>query len=548
MFLRKIHVILLTVALMVSACGGGGDDPPPSSGSGPSPATPDSVGTGSLKPNAFVLSASDLLGATITDTELTVRKPQSVIRARGDVLIVDAFGGRLIRITAVLHGADTITYQYEPAALQDAFAELNVSIPGNFTAEELGGSVETGDPELAIDIAQVDGRSASASAGRLQAQNVSASYNQVTISYKRLGLSGGSGIEIGGSSTFTLNPDFSLNLYTAQGDTVPTVDMSSVIRPNLQTSVSIGSSYGGQVSYTFDKSFPLKPIRRVIIVPVAGIPVPVPFWITPQITVAAGINGTAGSKFTTTYSYGITGALGFTHRQGVFDAIADASTTSSISISDVESELGVNLAAPKVEVTLLVYSFAGPAVDMGVETGFVGKGAVRGTPPEEGVEVTGTIKAVANVGLKAGVDFSKIDAVNALLGNVKFDYAPVSVKALDLTLGERTEFFPYKGVAAIVVNDNGSAPDDIFEIRLDGVVIGRTNKGGSGQFRLKNLKPGERVLTITTVEDDYPPGTYEATLAEGLTFAGGGTYRSGYINLGQSLSFTVIVPPLPSGQ
>jgi len=540
---RSFKALMLASALILTACGGGGDNTPASGESGSQPDTSQSVGTGVLKPNAFVLSSQDLTGATITDTALTVRKPQSIIRSRGDVLIVDAFGGRLIRITAVLDGGDTITYQYEPAALADAFSELDVAINGNFTAEELGPVVDTGDPELEIGITDVTGGQVSPNSARLQAQNVAVSYNQVTVTYKRLGFSSGSGIEIGGSSTFTLNPDFSLKLYTAQGDTIPTLDMSAVLRPDLRTTVNIGSSYGGQVSYTFDKSFPLKPIRRVIIVPVAGIPVPVPFWITPQITVAAAINGTAGSKFNTAYSYGVSGALGFTQQQGVFDPIPDTSTSSSISFSDVESELGVNLTAPKIEATLLIYSFAGPAVDIGAETGIVGKGATRGSPPEEGVEVTGSIKAVANVGLKAGLDFGSIDAVKSLLGNVKFEYAPVSVKVLDLTLGEKTEFFPYKGVAAIVVNDNGSAPDDIFQISLDGVVIGRTNKGGSGQFRLKNLKPGERTLTITTVEDDFPPGTYEVTLADGLTFASGGTYRSGNINLGQSLSLTVVVPP-----
>ena len=105
--------------------------------------------------------------------------------------------------------------------------------------------------------------------------------------------------------------------------------------------------------------------------------------------------------------------------------------------------------------------------------------------------------------------------------------------------------FPYQGQAAVTVYDNGSAPDDIFEVSLDGVQIGFTNKGGSGQFRLKNLRPGDHTLTVKTVEDDSPPGTYAISLNEGITFSDGSTSRSGTASLNQSVNFTIVVPKTP---
>ena len=151
-------------------------------------------------------------------------------------------------------------------------------------------------------------------------------------------------------------------------------------------------------------------------------------------------------------------------------------------------------------------------------------------------------KVVVNGGLKAALDFKNIDAVKALLGDLSVEYSAFSLKLYENTLAQKNWFFPYRGAASVIVRDNGSAPDDIFEVSLDGSIIGRTTKGGSGQFRLKNLRPGNRTLTIKTVEDDSPPGTYEVSLGDNLTFGDGSTRESGGLNLGQSLSFSIAVP------
>lgn len=367
------------------------------------------------------------------------------------------------------------------------------------------------------------------------------------MKFKRLGAQVGSGIEIDGGASFKLNPDFGLKLEKASGDNLPQLALNATLSPDLQAYISLASKYGGQVSYTLEKPIPLKPIRRVIFVPILGVPTPVPFWIKPVINVAASVNGTASSKFTQTYNYGVRGRFGVEKpAQAPWKGIGEFNNTSSLDVSDVEGELGINIQVPKFEFQFLIYSAAGPNFEVVPEAGLTGKGGTQGNPPVEGVEVDGNGKVSVAAGLKGGLDFGNIDAVKALLGDVSFSFTPISLKLFESVLFEKKWFFPYQGQAAVTVYDNGNAPDDIFEVSLNGVVVGLTNKGGSGQFRLKNLRPGEHTLTIKTVEDDSPPGTYAIQLNEGITFVGGATSRSGTASLNQSVSFTIIVPePAP---
>ena len=73
-------------------------------------------------------------------------------------------------------------------------------------------------------------------------------------------------------------------------------------------------------------------------------------------------------------------------------------------------------------------------------------------------------------------------------------------------------------------------------------MLGRTAKGGSGQFRLGSLRPGNHTLRLLTIEDDNPPGTWAVTLSNGVTFADGATNRSGTLALGASTQLQIVVP------
>lgn len=530
----KIKNLVLTVVLSLGlvACGGSITESEP-----PAPAeNTTSSGSGVFKSNTRLMTADEAANSILTADTLTVKKPQPSTYAVGTVVVVDGHGGRLIKITSVAESSDSTTYGYVQASLAQAFEKLDVAFQGALTQEDLGSQFVTNDPEL-----EINWLAAPATALKQSTLKKATTTDTLEIKFKRFGAQTGSGIEFDGNANFVLNPDFSLKLDPPQGAALPDLSMSALLSPELKTSISLASLYGGQISYTVDKSYPLKPFKRIILVPILGVPVPVPFWVTPVITISGGVNGTAGSKFTTTYNYGVSGKFGFTKAPGAgFEAVSQLSNSSTINVSDVESEFGVNIAAPKFEMQFLIYSVAGPNFDLGFESGVTGKSVTQGTPPVEGLQADGSVKVKANVGLKAGTD--QLGAVKSLLGDVSFSYSPISFAVVDFPIFSNSWFFPYKGVAAVTVRDNGSVPDDIFEVSLDGVVVGRTNKGGSGQFRLKNLRPGTRALTVKTVEDDSPPGTYEISLADGLTFSIGGTLVSGFANLGQTVSYDIVVP------
>ena len=536
--MRILRLLSIAILVMIlSACGGGDD----SEQTAATPYTGPSDGTGVMKSNAYLLDSTAAKDSTFTNDILTVKKPQQKMYQKGDVIVLDAHDGRLLKVISATESADSIVYQVQSASLTDVFSKLSVAFKGELTASDLGESFPTNDPE--IEVSWANRSSGSTADGKKFAQAVGASTNTIQIKYKKIGVQTGSGIEIDGTSSFVLNPDFFLDLKEAQGNILPTLELGATISPNLSTSVSVSSLYGGQISYILDKSIPLPAFKRIIVVPVLGVPVPIPFWIKPVIKISGSANGTAGSKFVTTNAYSVEGTFGFrkTVAEGA-KGFATASDSSTMDVTDVESEFGVNLVVPRVEIQFLIYSFAGPNFDIGLEAGVAGKSTVSGAPPVEGVGVDATAKIVVNGGLKASLDFKNIDALKALLGDLSVRYSAFSLKLYENPLAQKKWFFPYKGAASVIVRDNGRAPDDIFEVSLDGSVIGLTTKGGSGQFRLKNLKPGNRTLTIKTVEDDAPPGTYEVSLGDSLTFEDGTISRSGELDLGQSLSFSIVVP------
>ena len=577
-----IKLPLLAVLLcIISACGGGDNNvvvspssqnaqssiPPFSSATlAPQPATPPAappilpptplpaippdpniIGKGAFTKDAKVFSADQATNSELTIDQFIVRKPQSTTYTKGDVLVVDAHGGRLIKITSKTEAIDKIIYGYVPAQLTEVFETLDVRLSRTLDSKLIGDRFTTGDPEVEISWKKSPAQNLVTTTGNYplgdpRAAAVESAVDTLEIKYKKLGLQAGKGIEIDGSSSFKLNPDLQLSISKSSPNAPVSLDMIASISPDLLTSVSITSKFGGQVAYNLEKSFDLPAFRGVVVVPIGPVPVPVPFWVKPVITISGALNGTAGSKFLTKYDYSLSGKLGFaqTARDGL-QIFNELKTTDAIVVSDVESELGVNITVPKVEVHFQLYSFVGPNFELGLENGLIGKSAVMGTPAIEGVEVVGATKIKVTGGVKASLDLKSITGAGPLSG-FSGSFAPFSVTFKEFTLQQRKWFFPYNSVASIKVFDNGRVPDDIFEVSLDNVVLGRTTKGGSGQFRLKNLRPGERTLTVKTVEDDSPPGTYAVVLADGLRFVSGGTTTEGVIDLGQSISLKVIVP------
>lgn len=96
---------------------------------------------------------------------------------------------------------------------------------------------------------------------------------------------------------------------------------------------------------------------------------------------------------------------------------------------------------------------------------------------------------------------------------------------------------------SISIRDNGPLADDAFTLFINSTEICSTAIGASNTCSVNNLRPGTVTLTVKCTVAPDNVGTYEVTLSDGLTFAGGGTSRSGTLPQGDTTSFAVTVPP-----
>ena len=94
----------------------------------------------------------------------------------------------------------------------------------------------------------------------------------------------------------------------------------------------------------------------------------------------------------------------------------------------------------------------------------------------------------------------------------------------------------------ITVRDNGSLADDAFAVHFDGILLGTTSIGGANSFAISNLLPGAHVLSVTGVIVPDNVGTYEVVLSGGITFSDGTLRRSGVVQAGETVNFSIIVP------
>jgi murein DD-endopeptidase MepM/ murein hydrolase activator NlpD len=95
---------------------------------------------------------------------------------------------------------------------------------------------------------------------------------------------------------------------------------------------------------------------------------------------------------------------------------------------------------------------------------------------------------------------------------------------------------------SIKFGDNGSLLDDVFELAIDGVVIGRTMIGTAQSIAVGNLISGTRNLRVTAVVAPDNIGTFFVNLKPPLSFVDGGVTRSGSIEQGGTATYSVIVP------
>jgi len=99
---------------------------------------------------------------------------------------------------------------------------------------------------------------------------------------------------------------------------------------------------------------------------------------------------------------------------------------------------------------------------------------------------------------------------------------------------------------SITVSDNGNLADDAFSVAINGLVVCTTTIGASNTCAVGNLRAGNATLTLTVVVAPDNVGTYQITLADGLTFSDSSTTRSGTAPQGGTASFPILIPKSPS--
>lgn len=374
--LRRSVTSALVLALAVLAgCGGGNSASESSTESVLEPTSPrlSAAGTIALNTNTRVIAASDLEGASLDDRALTVRKPQSAIHPVGTVLVVRDFGGRLIQVTRVAESANDVRYEYSQVGLEQAFKTMDVQIRGTLTADDLGSSFTTNDPDLEIHWAgQAQKRSL------LKADAVAP---PLQVTYKNL--SAETGAKINGTTNFQLNPNMSIT----RQDGGPT-RLAATLEPQFDTTVSM--VLAGKVSA---KQQMLKHEFKDIILFVSGVPI----VVRPVLTVTSSISGTA--KATTTAKYTATGRFGFVQTgTNVPERIGQLNASGSMDVSGKETAIEATL--PKVELAFLVYGLGGPAFDAGLNASLSGTKIPRKNPPLDCTRLNAEIALKANAGLK----------------------------------------------------------------------------------------------------------------------------------------------------
>lgn len=503
----------------LSACGGGGD-------ATTEPAEPQ---TFTLRPNSRVLDSTNTRLLAQDDTSMTLAGAAVAEIRAGDVLVSTLGVGALRKVLAVerLPNGD-VRLATEEAALADAFSRFQLSFNRELTGADLGPSFTTGEPGL--ELVWVPNAAAAGFGGQGKT-GIGGPSGSFKLNFKQLSLDAQAGISISGGASFQLQPEFEVSLEDSVGSVLPTLTYRAGLAPAYSHALTLSSRYGGRLARDFRREVALPPI--VLATP--------PVTIVPYVVFSASASGTAAGKFSTTYTASVSGSA-FVWRTAAGDGDASHSFVplQEGRFEAVEAELKADVVPIQIGLEFRVYNVMGPQFSLNVKGTASGAYEADALTGQEGIRA----KLKGAIGFKAAVG-GKLGFVSKLFSKASGRMELIS-KEFSLAEGELfNRFFPFAGEASIVVRDNGNVPDDIFEVSLDDTVLGRTSKGGSGQFRIGSLRPGAHTLRLVTIEDDAPPGTWEVNLANGLSFSSGGTRQSGRLQLGSALDLTVIVPTAP---
>lgn len=498
---RRLSLVLAALFILFAAlgCGGKGSDPSEFS---------TASGKIVIKPTSIVLGGKTRLVAE-TASQVTVSGDTKNVGV-GAVLISKEGDGFLRKVTSIRSEGGNVIASTQQASFAEAFKEFKLNFKGTLGPAE-SGEIASGDPGLEFKWKNTPGRGDD---------------DFLSVSMKELNL--GDGVTITGEANFNVNPAFNADLVDDPSSVLPTFVFDASVSPELNTSVTLKSKFGGSISRSYKKEFKLKPL------PVGGLPV----VVVPVIVFSADVTGSGVAEFETSFTRKISGTLGI--KRDVAKRLTPVSrfgASGTATASQVKGILGFTTKPVKVALEFRFYGVAGPYIEAGLEARAQGVVEVK-SDGKEGVQLQVFGRAYGAVGVRGSVSLMK-GLIDVEMDAFRHDYTIAEQKLFD-------DFFPFTDAGSVYVEDNGTSKDDIFEVSVDGTVYGRTIKGGSGSFRIGALRPGNRTLSVKCIEDDNPPGTVGISLSNGIKFASGATALADEINLGQTKTYTIVVPAQPT--
>lgn len=522
----SVPFLACVISLIVSlGCGTGNG----SSG----PTEPQGTVTGKLAAQSVYLSKPSDEPTAIDANSVTLPGNRPEIHA-GTVLVSSRDTGFIRKVTSSTTASGKTICQTTSAGLPDAFTELHLKAQPQFDRATVG-DITSGVPGLTF--TWVDAPASKSASTR------ATSPKALQLDFSKLGLSGsGSGsFSVSGTVDFQATTELDLDIDTAPGSILPSLDdLNVAVNCTMTGTLTLSASGSGQIAAKqtwFDKN--------------VGPPIVVGWLVfVNHLTVESDLNGEASGDITHSQTVNANATAGVTYtRGGGWSTTGTFNPSLGATETNVDAEFGLTLIPVKVTLKCELYGLVGAYGT--IDANITGSGVKQlGPDPVTGNQVEG-IQADVNGGLEGSIGISNDlpNSINSLLG-LKGTTPP----SKDFTLASTSlysHFFPLTGQSEIVVIDNGDASDseDVFSVTLDGGSLGFAAKGSSGSYDVNNLSPGTHTISVTYVdqgndgETGDPPASLEIDLNNGLTFSDGTTTVSqDNLPFNVAQSYTIVVP------
>lgn len=448
----------------------------------------------------------------------------------GKIVLSTSGVGALRRVESVSVSGGNTTLTTTQASLSDAFDSLKVLDTLPFSKARLG-DITSDVPGLTIEWVTSAATAGSVALNRSNLQSaVGTEFNKLKISYNGLSLSAAQGMSLTGSTIFEVNPIIDVRVGRDPGTVLPHVaHFRAGMDAAIGGSITLTSKYGGNLTYSntwFDQAI--------------GPPQMYGFLVfQPRLKIESAVAGTAAGSVSHTQGT-VVNAVAYVDYTPATSWTTYKQLTTTVTASEAGVDAAFGIAIKPVIVTLSydLYAIAGPYGKLNGNVTATGTHTVRSGI--EGIDALVT----SGVGGEIGISAQTPGALSKLFD---VSWTPFAL-TFDVTSTEIFhQFFPFTTLPSISVGDNGPAPDDIFNVNLDGVTLGQTDRGGTGGFRATSLTPGLHTLTIRCLDDGANGAdicTLGISLRNGLTFTDGSTGLSDQLYQNQSKSFTIRVPTM----